>query len=163
MTIHIKSVYGQVMKQVSLSQVFEGSVETVFDAWTDEHQLQQWWGPHGFTNPVCKMELRPGGSLLIHMEAPDGMVFPMHGMFHQIEKPVKLVFTSSAFEDEDGEDQLENLNTVLFEPLNGKTRVSLDALVVKASLEADEALEGMEEGWKQSFEKLKEHLKRQTK
>ena len=26
-----------------------------------EH-MAQWWGPHHFTNPVCEIDVRPGGN-----------------------------------------------------------------------------------------------------
>jgi hypothetical protein len=45
--------------------------------WTDPSHLAQWWGPHGFTNPVCEMDVRPGGALRIVMRAPDGTDYPM--------------------------------------------------------------------------------------
>ena len=77
-------------------------------------QLSAWWGPHRFTNPVCEMDLRPGGRIRIDMRAPDGAVFRMGGCFHEINSPERLVFTSTAFEDEEGLIELENLNTVLF-------------------------------------------------
>jgi uncharacterized protein YndB with AHSA1/START domain len=32
----------------------------------------QWWGPKGFTSPVCKMDVRVGGKSLLCMKTPDG-------------------------------------------------------------------------------------------
>ncbi len=44
--------------------------ELVWKAWTDAKHLAQWWGPKGFTNPVCEVDVRPVGGILIHMRAP---------------------------------------------------------------------------------------------
>ena len=35
--------------------------ELVFRLWTDAEHLAKWWGPAGFTNPVCEFDPRPGG------------------------------------------------------------------------------------------------------
>jgi uncharacterized protein YndB with AHSA1/START domain len=59
--------------------------------WTDPHHVAQWWGPHGFTNPVCEMDVRPGGALRIVMRAPDGTDYPMTETFREIAAPERLV------------------------------------------------------------------------
>src|SRR2546425_3539495 len=44
-----------------LSRLIDAPRELVFQAWIDPKQVKNWWGPHGFTNPVCEMDVRPGG------------------------------------------------------------------------------------------------------
>ncbi|MFZ0859848.1 MAG: SRPBCC domain-containing protein [Candidatus Sulfotelmatobacter sp.] len=34
----------------------------VFKAWTDTKHMAQWWGPNGFTNPVCELDVRASGN-----------------------------------------------------------------------------------------------------
>ena len=143
-----------------LSRTYAVCRELVFRAWTEEKQLSAWWGPHRFTNPVCEMDLRPGGRIRIDMRAPDGAVFRMGGCFHEISSPERLVFTSTAFEDEEGRIELENLNTVLFYEQQEKTLVIVQAAVVRSSPDADAALGGVEEGWRQSLDKLADFLER---
>ena len=55
-----------------IERIFDAPPNLVFKAWTDPKQVAQWWGPKGFTNPVCEMDVRPGGALRIVMRAPDG-------------------------------------------------------------------------------------------
>ncbi len=141
-----------------LTRVFDAPRALVFRAWTDPKHVAQWWGPKGFTNPVCELDVRPGGPIRIDMRGPDGVVYPMGGVFHEIVEPERLVFTSSAFEDEKGHPQLEVLNTVTFTEHGGKTKVTLQARVVKSMPEVAAALAGMEEGWTQSLERLEELL-----
>ena len=137
---------------------FDAPRALVFKAWTDAKHLAQWWGPHGFTNPMCTVDVRPGGAIRIDMRAPDGTVFPMKGVFREIVEPERLVFTSTAFEDEKGNPQLEALNTVTFAEHGGKTRLTLHAVVIRATPEVAAALAGMETGWTQSLERLAELL-----
>lgn len=155
------SVNGGVKKRLVLTRIFNAPSEIVFRAWTEAAQMKQWWGPHGFTNPVCEMDVRPGGSLHIDMRAPDGAVFPMGGIFRIVERPQRLVFTSTAFEDEEIGSRLENLNTVTFRAVDGRTELRLQADVLQSTPEMDKALDGMEEGWSQSFDKLAAYLAQQ--
>jgi Activator of Hsp90 ATPase homolog 1-like protein len=39
--------------------------------WTESRHLAAWWGPHGFTNPVCSIDPTPGGRVHIVMRAPN--------------------------------------------------------------------------------------------
>src|ERR1700687_1787215 len=82
-----------------LTRVFDAPREIVFKAWTDAKQMAQWWGPNGFTNPVCELDVRVGGAMRIHMRAPNGVVYPMKGIFKEIDEPNRLVFVSSALDE----------------------------------------------------------------
>jgi uncharacterized protein YndB with AHSA1/START domain len=145
---------GRVME---MTRVFDAPRKVVFAAWTDPKQVAQWWGPTGFTNPVCELDVRPGGAILIHMRAPDGTVYPMAGVYKEIVPPERLVFTSVAL-DKDGKAMFENLNTVIFSEHNGKTTVELRAQVVKSSAAAEPHLAGMEMGWKLTLDRLEAHV-----
>ncbi|MCE3281927.1 MAG: hypothetical protein K0Q66_664 [Chitinophagaceae bacterium] len=145
---------------VVLTRLFNASRQELFRAWTDEAEVAQWWGPHGFTNPVCNWSARPLGAIYIDMTAPDGVVFPMTGVFHELAPPERVVFTSRAFESEPGSPQLEVLNTVIFTEVNGRTKLTLEATVMKAAPGVAESLEGMHEGWQQSLDKLDKHIQR---
>ncbi len=141
-----------------ITRVFDAPRELVFKAWTDPKQVAQWWGPNGFTNPVCELDGRPGGAIRIDMRGPDGVIYPMKGVFHEIVEPERLVFTSSALEDEEGNPQLAVLTTVTFAEHNGKTKLTLQAVVVKSGPAAAGALAGMEQGWRESLDRLAAHL-----
>jgi uncharacterized protein YndB with AHSA1/START domain len=45
-----------------ITRVFDAPRALVFKAWTDPKHVAQWWGPPGFTNPVCELDVRPGGA-----------------------------------------------------------------------------------------------------
>ncbi len=140
-----------------ITRVFDAPRGLVFKAWTDPRHVAQWWGPKGFTNPVCELDVRPGGAIRIHVRGPDGVVFPMKGVFHEIVEPERLVFTSAAL-DEEGNRLFEVLNTVTFARQGGKTTQTLQARIVKKTAEAAPYLEGMEAGWTQSLERLEAYV-----
>jgi uncharacterized protein YndB with AHSA1/START domain len=140
-------------QELTITRVFDAPRKVVFAAWTDPKQVAQWWGPTGFTNPVCELDVRPGGAILIHMRAPDGAVYPMTGVFVEVVPSERLVFTSNAL-DKDGKAMFENLNTVIFSEHDGKTTVALYVRVVKSSAPAEQHLAGMEMGWKLTLDRL---------
>jgi uncharacterized protein YndB with AHSA1/START domain len=141
-----------------ITRVFDAPRELVFKTWTDPKHLAQWWGPKGFTNPVCEVDARAGGAIRIHMRAPDGIVYPMSGTFEEITPPERLVFVSSAL-DESGKSMFDILTTVVFADQHGKTALTLQARVIKATAQAPQYLKGMQAGWTQSLDRLSDHLR----
>ncbi len=152
---------GNIMKneeqELVLTSVFDAPRELVFKAWTDPKRVAQWWGPHGFSNPVCELDLRPGGAIRIHMRGPDSTVYPMTGVYQEVAEPERLVFTSAAL-DEKGHPMFEVLTTVTFAEQGGKTKQILRARVIRRTAQAAPYLSGMEAGWTQSLERLAEFL-----
>ena len=132
-------------REVSLTRIFDASIQLVWMVWTDPGHMAQWWGPKGFTNPVCEIDVRQGGAIRIHMRAPDGAVYPMTGTFEEIAPPERLVFTSVA-RDHDGNPLLEGHTTVTFEDAGGKTKVTIHSSAVGIAPTAPQMLAGMEAG-----------------
>lgn len=146
--------------ELILTRTFDAPRALVWKARTDPNHLTRWWGPHGFTTPVCELDLQPGGALLLHMHGPDGTVYPMKGVVREVVEPERLVFSSVAQEDEEGNVQLELLTMVTLAECGGRTELTLRAVVVKATPEAAGQRAGMEEGWKQTLDKLAGYLAR---
>ncbi|MGH7947691.1 MAG: SRPBCC family protein [Candidatus Binataceae bacterium] len=142
-----------------ITRVFDAPRSVVFKAWTDPIQVAQWFGPRGFTNPVCELDVRLGGAIRIDLRGPDGMLYPMAGVFQEIVEPERLAFTSGAL-DEKGNPLFEVLTTVTFAEQSGKTTLTLHAQVVTATTAAAPRLEGMEQGWwwNQSLDRLATHV-----
>ncbi len=145
-------------RELVLTRLFDAPRELVFRAWLEPKHVAQWWGPKGFTNPVCELEVRPGGAIFIQMQGPDRVLYPTKGVFHEIVEPERLVFTTSTFEDAQGQPQLEVLNTITFVEQAGKTKLTLRALVVKGGPAVVGSLDGMEQGWNESLDRLVEEL-----
>lgn len=139
--------------EVAFTRIFDAPRQLVFKVWTDPRHLAEWWGPHGFTNPRCEWEARPGGRIHVDMRGPDGRVYPMSGRFQEVVEPERLVFIASAL-DESGNPLFEMLNTVTFAEDGGKTVLTLTARVVASTPSAPQYLKGLEMGWTQSLERL---------
>jgi uncharacterized protein YndB with AHSA1/START domain len=128
--------------------------QKIFNAWMLSGNVKEWWGPHHFINPFVEWDLRVGGRFHIDMTAPDGAVFPMRGIFHEIDMDSKLVFTTTAFEDENGNSPLEYVNTVSFREDNDQTLILFKAKIMKSVAGIECLTDGIKEGWKQSLDKL---------
>ncbi len=149
--------YGEA--SVTLTRVFDAPRALVWKAWTDPTMMAQWFGPRGFTNPVCELDVRVGGSLRIVMRGPDGNDYPMKGVFREVLKPERLVFTTIAI-DNDGNHLLEGETTVILAEKNGKTTLTLKTYAAGLVPVAPKMLAGMEAGWTQSIDKLEELVPR---
>lgn len=140
-----------------LKRLIAAPRERVFRAWTDAKEFAKWWGPHGFSAPLVELDARPGGKIVVHMQGPKGSPwekpYPMAGEFREVSPYDRIVFTSS-IAGGGGESIHENLNELTFADKGGKTEVILKVTVLKTSPEFAKSLEGMEQGWTQSLEKL---------
>ena len=74
-----------------ITRIFDAPRTLVWKTWTDPKHIAQWWGPHGFTNPLCEWDARTGGAILVHMRGPAGsafdMIMPMKGVFREVAAP----------------------------------------------------------------------------
>ena len=144
-------------KELTITRIFNASRELVWKVWTDAKHIQQWWGPKGFTNPVCEWNARAGEKIFIQMKGPDNMIYPMDGIFDEIIKPEKIVFTSAAL-DKNGNRLFEIINTITFVEDKNKTKLILHFTVINATPEGAPYLAGMETGWNMSLDKLTDYL-----
>jgi uncharacterized protein YndB with AHSA1/START domain len=143
----------QAGQETVITRNFAAPREMVFDAWIDPAHLAQWWGPKGFTNPVCEWDARPGRAIHVVMRAPNGVDYPMGGEFREVVAPERLVFTSGAL-DEQGKLLFEFLHTVAFTERNGMTTITIRSRITKTTPGADKYTDGFEAGMTQSLERL---------
>jgi uncharacterized protein YndB with AHSA1/START domain len=138
------------VREASLTRIFETPRDAVWNAWTDAEQAKRWFMPHGFTVPECTIDLRPRGRIHMVIRDPQGNESTSDGEILELDPPERLVIAELAF---DG--ALATRNTVTFKDLDGtKTELTLHVEVTKSFAEFAGQLAGMEEGWLQSLEKL---------
>lgn len=158
-------------KDFVISRVFDAPRDLVWKCFTDPERMKQWWGPKGFTVIVSKMDLRPGGTYLYGMKAPNGT--PMWGKFvyREIVPPERIVFINS-FSDEAGgvtrhpmsaNWPLLMLSTFTFEEEpGGKTKFTLRWSAYNASEEEqktfDAGHDSMRGGWGGTMDQLAAYL-----
>ena len=140
-------------RRLQLTRVLAAPRRQVFALWTDQALMTQWWGPRGFTNPLCEVDARPGGAIHIHMRAPDGTVHRVTGVFREVTAPERLAFTTSVA-DADGRRLLDGHVSVALDEHAGITALSLKVRVVGFGPMAARMLASMEPGWSQSLERL---------
>lgn len=158
--------------EVVFTQIINAPQERVFKAWTDPKLLSQWWGPEGFTNPICHVNLRPGGEYRIVMRSPDGVEYPVKGFYLEVVRPERIVFTDTAEEHpaqwrellnkyrQKGKDEpsLNLLMTVTFTDLGVRTLLTIQTHFATVT-DRDAILKmGAAEGWAQSLGKLNRQL-----
>jgi uncharacterized protein YndB with AHSA1/START domain len=144
-------------RQFTITREYEAPRELVFKAWTDPEHLVKWWGPKGFTNPVCEWDARAGKPIYVVMRGPNGVDYPMGGEFREVIAPEKLVFTSGAM-DEKKSLLFEFLHTVTLAKHGRGTKLTIKSLVIRTTPGAARYIGGFEAGMTQSLERLGTHL-----
>jgi uncharacterized protein YndB with AHSA1/START domain len=137
-----------------LTRVLDAPRALVFKVWTQPEHLVRWWGPTGFTLPVCRAEFRPGGAYRYVMRSAEGTEHRLVGVFREIVPPERLVFTF-AWEDADGNLGPETLVTLTFADEGAKTRLTLHQAVFESVTARD--LHG--EGWNEALDSLADYVK----
>lgn len=154
---HLICVKSEMFRSIVITRMYAAPPSVVFKAWTDPIELAQWWGPKGFTNPVCEIDRRVGGRWRIVMRAPDGAEYPCGGVYREIVEPNRLVFTNVAV-DKNGQAIINGLTTVEFEEVGGGTKLTLRTAGTALVQYAAAYLKGMDAGWSQSLDRLAEQL-----
>lgn len=83
---------------ITLTRVYDSPRELVWTAITEPKHVSRWWGGPGTTNPVCEMDVRPGGRWHHVMRFPDGRELHMNFVFVEVSKPGKLAWKTAGAE-----------------------------------------------------------------
>jgi len=153
---------GNETERMVITRVFDAPRALVWEAWTNPNYVMQWWGPKGFTSPVCKIDFRVGGKFLCCMRTPDGQEFWNAGEYHEIVPQEKIV-SSMYFSDSQGnkvdaaeygiehEAIADAHDVVIFEDYgNGQTKLTFIGNETMESAKAS----GQVEGWYEILDKL---------
>ncbi len=147
---------------IVITRVFNAPRELVFKAWTELQQIEQWWGPKGFTTRVTEFDFRSGGQWRYVMVGSDGTEYPVKGVFHEV-LPLERIVTSDEFDE--GFDQIAKAErpqgivvTATFEELDVKTKLTLQIGHESADDRRKHEEMGVIGGWNSSFDCLDEYL-----
>lgn len=153
------------IKVVEFERTYDAPIEVVWQAWTDPKILKQWWGPDNVSIPECEVDLQIGGMFYIVMEAGEAMGeykgtrWPMEGKFTVVEKNSRLSYTATAWTEGRKETtEIDQINELTLTDENGKTKLKLKAIVNRIGSDAKMAIEGMQSGYSQQFDKLEKFL-----
>lgn len=134
-------------RELVLTRLIDAPRDKLFRAWTEPELMKQWFTPRPWTTPVIEVDLRPGGSNLIVMRGPDGTEFPNRGVYLEIVKNERLVFTDAYTKAWEPSEKPFFTGIITFEDEGGKTRYTARAVHwTVADREAHEKM-GFHEGW----------------
>lgn len=138
-------------KELVINRTFNASREIIFNLWTDPNHVVKWWGPKHHPATEMTMDVRPGGKWRACLRSvEDGKELWMNGVFREIQKPERIVFTFKW--EEEGERGIETLITIKFTEANGMTEMNFHQVPFQSSGER----EGHQEGWMSTFDRLNE-------
>lgn len=139
---------------VRITREFDAPPAKVFRAHTDPELVARWLGPRGYEMRIDHFDCRTGGSYR-YVHISDGNEFGFHGSFHEV-RPSEVIVQTFTYEGTPDGVALERL--VLEDLGDGRTRLTATSLV--DSFEGRDAFvaSGMEDGIRQSYERLDELL-----
>lgn len=165
-----ENIYHVIENEILISRFFEAPREMVWKAWTEPDLVKAWWGPKGYSIPVCKINLKLGGEYHLCMHSPEGQNFWSKGTYLEVVKNEKLVMTDS-FSDEEGnilpasaygmsgDWPSELLISVTFDDYEDKTRI----VIRHVGTPEGEMTDLTEKGWKESIDKLSVLIEEENK
>ncbi len=148
--------------KLQLTRVFDAPREMVFDAWTEQKQFQQWFGRaicQGSTLESAKLDARVGGKFRLQVRKDDGEYFTSVGVYREVRRPERLVFTWQFERDGSGTDfgeveEPEMLVTVEFKTRGEQTELTL----THERFASVQSRDGHQDGWTRCLAELARYL-----
>ena len=134
-------------RELVLTRLIDAPREKLFRCWTDPELIPKWFTPPPWTTKRAEVDLRVGGSNLVVMCDPDGNEYPNRGIYLEVVKNEKLVFTD-AFTAAWEPSQKPFFTVILtFEDENGKTRYTARARHWSVADKVAHEKMGFHDGW----------------
>jgi len=142
-------------RELVLTRIIDAPRAKLFRAWTEPELMKQWFTPRPWTTPVVEVDVRPGGANLIVMRSPDGKDMPNRGVYLEVVKDERLVFTDAYTEAWVPSAKPFMTVIITFEDIGGgKTRYTARVRHwTVADREAHEKM-GFHQGWGQCADQL---------
>ena len=150
-------------KTVFVTREFAAELSLVWDAFTKQEILDQWWAPKPYESRTKSMDFKVGGRRFYAMVSPEGQERWSVQKFTSI-TPKTNFKMSSAFADQDENPELTGSDWDLnFREQNGKTKVSI--AIYNESLDRLEKMieMGFKEGFSMTLEDLEQLLETMKK
>jgi uncharacterized protein YndB with AHSA1/START domain len=147
-------------KTVFINREFNAEQSLVWDAFTKQELLDQWWAPKPYKSQTKFMDFEVGGRRFYAMVSPEGQEHWSIQKYTSINPKTNFKFLN-AFADKDENPQLPGSDWDLtFSEQNGTTKVSIT--IYNDSLERMEQMieMGFKEGFTATLNELEELLTR---
>ena len=146
--------------EIKIVRSFAGSLDRLWAMWTQAEHLRHWWGPKGWTTPVCEVDFRPGGTWFYCMQDPDGNRYCGKMTYDEIDAPRRFTAVD-VFVDEEGNTNAElpeSQASYDFAEVEGQTTVT-NLTRYQTKEQRDQVIEmGVEAGVNQTLDRLDEYL-----
>ena len=135
-------------RELILTRLIDVPREKLWRCWTEPKLMLQWFTPAPWKTTHAETDVRPGGSSYVVMQGPDGTEMPNRGIYLEVIKNEKLVFTDAYTSAWEPSENPFFTGILTFEDAgNGQTRYTARALHwTKENREAHEKM-GFHEGW----------------
>lgn len=145
--------------EIYIERIYEAPVKMVWDAWVDPKQVAKWWGPRGFTITTHSKDVRTGGHWKYIMHGPDGINYPNHTQYLEVESYSHMVYDHGGNEDQPPMFRV----SVKFIDIDGKTRMEMTMAL--ATVEAAAATKKFikKAGGNSTWDRLAEYLEMESK
>lgn len=131
---------------LEIKRLIKAPRDRVFAAWTTPQDIQKWFGPGPCRVLSAKVDLRPGGEYRIQAEGGECGNCEVVGVYREIKRPSRLVYTWQW----QGSEMGETLVTVDFAEVDGWTEVRLR----HEGFPAAEPRDKHNQGWDGCLDKL---------
>ena len=142
-------------REIVMTRVFDAPRDLVFRALTTPALLKRWFGPHGWTLTECEVDLRVGGAWRFFSHGPDGRTMGMRGVYREIVRPERVVYTESF---DDWADAGSALITTTLVEQGGKTTLTCVSLAPSREVRDAVIQSGMEHGAAETYDRLADVL-----
>ena len=144
-------------REIAMSRTFDAPRQLVWDAHTKPELVKRWLlGPPGWSMPVCKIDLRVGGSYRYEWRKDsDGSTMAMGGIYREIAKPERIVSTEK-FDDPWYEG--EAIDTLVLTEKGGKTTVTTTVRYASQATRDAVLKSGMTTGVEAGYDRLAQVL-----
>ena len=135
-------------RELVLTRLIDVPREKLWRCWTEPKLMLQWFTPAPWKTIHAETDVRPGGSSYVVMQGPDGTEMPNRGVYLEVIKNERLVFTDAYTSAWEPSENPFFTGILTFEDAgNGQTRYTARALHwTRENLEAHEKM-GFHEGW----------------
>ncbi len=157
---------------VVITRTINAPRELVFEAFTNAEQIVRWFGPDMYS-ATAEIEPHLGGKFSLTLYGPADAPaevqgpFPLKGEFLEFDRPSKIVYTADMSGHPESWKQemakhmgdpdanfLKGVVTITFEPVNGKTVLTIISNFESNMVRDGFANNGMTLGWDMSLTKL---------
>ena len=145
-------------KKVLINREFAADLSLVWDAFTKQEILDQWWAPKPWASKTKFMNFEVGGRRFYAMVGPEGQEHWSIQKFTSI-TPKTNFKMQNAFADKDGNPDLPGSDwDISFTEQNGKTKVSI-TIYNESLARLEQMIEmGFKEGFTMGLQQLEELL-----